>query len=76
MRLAVEDIKEGATPAEVVEIVGKTGVYGEIMQVMCKILEGRDQGRVIRRNVKGPIEVGDILMILRTDVEAKPIRPK
>jgi small subunit ribosomal protein S28e len=76
MNLAVEDVREGATPAEVVEVVGKTGVYGEILQVMCKILEGRDQGRVIRRNVKGPVAVGDILMILRTDVEAKPIRPK
>ena len=71
-----EEYKEDATPSEVVEIVGKTGVYGEILQVMCKVLSGRDQGRVIRRNVKGPVKLGDILMIMRTDIEAKPIRPK
>ena len=72
----VKEVVSFATPAEVVEVVGKTGVYGEIMQVMCKVLEGRDQGRIIRRNVKGPIKERDILMLLRTDSEAKPIRPK
>ena len=71
-----EVVAEGATPSEVVEIVGKTGVFGEILQVMCKVLEGRDQGRVVRRNVKGPVMLGDILMLLRTDNEAKPIRPR
>ncbi len=63
-------------PSQVVEIVSKTGVYGEIMQVMAKVLDGRDKGRIIRRNVKGPIKVGDILMLLDTDTEAKPIRAR
>ena len=72
----VREQSEYATPAEVVEIVGKTGVYGEIMQVMCKVLDGRDRGRVIRRNVKGPVRFGDTLMLMRTDNEAKPIRAK
>ncbi|MBS3059575.1 MAG: hypothetical protein J4224_04090 [Candidatus Diapherotrites archaeon] len=31
---------EKGTPAEVVEIIQRTGVYGEIVQVLCKILEG------------------------------------
>ena len=58
------------------EIVSKTGVYGEIMQVMAKVLDGRDKGRIIRRNVKGPIKVGDLLMLLDTETEAKPIRAR
>jgi len=63
-------------PAEVKEILGKTGVYGEIYQVMAKVLEGSDKGRVMRRNVKGPIKVGDVLVLLDTKTEAKPIRAR
>lgn len=63
-------------PAQVVEIIGKTGVYGEIRQVMVKILAGRDEGRVIRRNVKGPVKIGDLLVLIDTEAEAKPIRAR
>lgn len=69
------DEKEGV-PAEVMEVVGKTGVYGEIHQVMAKVLDGRDKGRVMRRNVKGPIKVGDMLLLIDTKTEAKPIRAR
>jgi small subunit ribosomal protein S28e len=69
-------IKEEGTLVEVVEVTGKTGVYGEIHQVICKILEGKDKGRVIRRNVKGKVKVGDKLVLLETEREAKPIQPK
>ncbi|NYZ76466.1 30S ribosomal protein S28e [Candidatus Micrarchaeota archaeon] len=62
--------------AEVVEVLGKTGIYGEVYQAMCKILDGRDKGRVIRRNIKGPIKRGDIIILLETEREAKPIKAK
>jgi small subunit ribosomal protein S28e len=68
-------VTEQAT-AEVVEVIGKTGIYGEVYQAMCKILEGRDKGRVIRRNVKGPVKRGDKLILLETEREAKVIKAK
>ncbi len=62
---------DDATPAEVIEVVGSTGMHGEAMQVKCRILEGSNKGRIITRNTVGPIREGDIVMLLETDLEAK-----
>ncbi|MGV8085161.1 MAG: 30S ribosomal protein S28e [Candidatus Bilamarchaeum sp.] len=63
-------------PAQIVEIRAKTGVYGEIYQVLCKVLEGPDAGRVILRNIKGPVRENMIIMLLDTDREAKEIKAR
>jgi small subunit ribosomal protein S28e len=62
---------DDATPAEVIEVVGSTGMHGEAMQVKCRILDGKNKGRIITRNTVGPIREGDIIMLLETEREAK-----
>ncbi|MBD3209559.1 30S ribosomal protein S28e [Candidatus Woesearchaeota archaeon] len=62
-----------AVPASIEEIVGRTGTRGEAIQVRCRILDGRDKNKIIRRNVRGPVQLGDTLMLRETEIEARPL---
>ncbi len=68
--------EEGAVPAVVDYIVGRTGTRGELTQVKCRVLQGKNQGKQMRRNVRGPVRKRDVLMLRETEIEARKLRSK
>ena len=69
-----EKILGEAVPAVVEDIIGRTGFRGEITQVKCRVLQGNERGKVMRRNVKGSVRLKDVLMLRETAIEARRIK--
>ena len=68
------EVGEHAFPSQVMELVGSMGTREGGKQVRVKVLSGKDSGKILRRNVMGPIRIGDILMLRETEIEASPLK--
>ena len=58
--------------ALVSEIIGRTGSRGAITQVRVQFVDNKE--RYLIRNVMGPVKVGDALVLLESEREARRLR--
>ena len=62
--------------AEVIDVVGRTGMRGEATHVIVRVIDGPNAGKILRRNVMGPVRKGDLILLRETEISAMPIEKK
>ena len=65
-----------SVPGSVETIVGNASSKGGVTQVRVKVLSGHDEGKIITRNVRGPVRKGDVLMMTESEYEARRVFSK
>lgn len=57
-----------SVPAEVIQVMGTAGRRG-VQKVRCKVTEGNDKGKILVRDVMGPVQESDVLILQETEME-------
>jgi small subunit ribosomal protein S28e len=56
-------------PAEVIQIMGRLGIKG-VSRVRCKVIDGDERGKILTRNVVGPVKKGDVILLKETAMDS------
>lgn len=60
---------DDVTPAEIIALMGRAGTKG-VNRVKCRVIDGRDKGKILTRNIIGPVKLGDIVMLRETEMDS------
>ncbi|MFT4868692.1 MAG: small subunit ribosomal protein S28e [Colwellia polaris] len=54
--------------AKIIEVIGEQG-HRTVRKVRCRVLAGNEEGKILVRNVRGPIREDDVVHIKETEME-------
>ncbi|QKQ98521.1 30S ribosomal protein S28e [Candidatus Nanohalovita haloferacivicina] len=54
--------------AKIIEVIGDQG-HRSVRKVRCRVIEGNEEGKILVRNVRGPIREDDVVHIKETEME-------